>query len=228
VKPAHEPAPDERTALRRHTMFFDRNGDGLVTIDDVATMLRLLGCSDAYARINAIGGMLARTTSSGLLSCDVVVQHAHRGTFRCPHLSGETRIFDRHGRFDPDRFDEVLARYGRSGVDGLTESDITAMIADISIPGTITRSSSSLAFRLLMTIAGEPGPEGELMLTRARLRAFYEGDLLPALSGANGTPANPEPVARTLADVIIGASRVIRAALVPAGTRGRPAAVISR
>ena len=208
---AGEPAPHEATALRRHTAFFDRNGDGLITIDDVVAMLRLLGCSDPYARVNAIGGMLARATSDGLLSHDVIVEHAHHGKFRCPRLTGETRIFDRCGRFDEARFEEVLARYAHSGVDGLTESDIAAMIADISAPGSVARSSSELAFRLLMTIAGEPGPGGELMLTRIRLRAFYEGDLLPALSGARNESANPEPVARTFVDVVVGATRVFRA-----------------
>ena len=217
VRLATEPAPDERTALCRHTAFFDRNGDGLVTIGEVVERLRLLGCSDAYASVNAVGGMLARSTTDGLLAHDVVVAHSHRGQFRCPHLSGETRIFDRDGRFDAARFDEVLARYGRAGVDGLTESDIAAMIADISVPGTVGRSSSTLAFRLLLTIAGEPGPGGELILTRARLRAFYEGDLLPALmSGAVDatrglrTRANREPIARTCAGIMIGATRVIR------------------
>ena len=210
MKPALEPAQDERTALRRHTAFFDRNGDGLVTIGDVVAMLRLLGCSDAYARVNAIGGMLARATSHGLLSHDVVVAHSHRGKFRCPHLTGETRIFDRCGRFDAVRFDEVLECYARSGVDGLTEPDLAAMIADITAPGTIARSSSELAFRLLMTIAGEPAPNGELMLTRQRLRAFYEGDLLPALIGHGaGAMPNPEPIARTCADIMTGARRVI-------------------
>ena len=213
---ADEPAPDEPTALRRHTAFFDRDGDGLVAISDVADMLRLLGCSDVYARINAIGGMLARSTADGLLSHHVLVARSHRGTFRCPHLTGETRIFDQHGRLDAARFDEVLARYDRSGVGGLTESDVAAMIADISLPGTVVRSSSELAFRLLMTIAGEPGPDGELMLTRARLRAFYEGDLFPTLiSEASDAPrrigpaANREPLARTCADIMIGATRVI-------------------
>ena len=217
VSLAHEPAPAEQTALRRHTAFFDRNDDGLVTIGEVAERLRLLGCSDAYARVNAIGGMLARSTTEGLLSHHVAVAQSHLGQFRCPHLSGETRIFDRHGRFDPSRFDEVLARYGRAGVDGLTESDIAAMVAELSAPGTVGRSSSELAFRLLMTIAGEAGPGCELMLTRARLRAFYEGDLLPELIGEAlcttrrfGTSANREPIARTCADIIIGATRVIR------------------
>lgn len=217
VRLATEPAPDERTALRRHTAFFDRNGDGLVTIGEVAEKLRLLGCSDAYARVNAIGGMLARSTTHGVLSHHVVVAQSHLGQFRCPHLSGETRIFDRYGRFDAARFDEVLARYGRAGVDGLTESDIATMVADISAPRTVGRSSSELAFRLLLTIAGEPGPDRELMLTRARLRAFYEGDLLPELIGEAprtthrfGTSTNREPIARTCADIIIGATRVIR------------------
>ena len=215
VTPANEPPPEERTALRRHTAFFDSNGDGLVTIDDVVAMLRVLGCSDPYARVNAIGGMLARATSGGVLSHDVVVAHSHRGKFRCPHLTGETRIFDRGGRFDAARFDEVLACYARSGVDGLTESDLATMIADISAPGTVARSSSELAFRLLMTIAGEPGPTSELMLTRGRLRAFYEGDLLTSLSGTGHTVPNPEPTGRTLMDVIVGATRVIRATLAP-------------
>jgi hypothetical protein len=92
------------------------------------------------------------------------------------------------------------------------------MIADISVPGTVGRSSSELAFRLLMTIAGEPGPNGELMLTRDRLRAFYEGDLLPELiseaaDATRGfrTRANREPIVRTCADIIVGATRVIRA-----------------
>jgi peroxygenase len=210
VTPPNEPTPDEQTALRRHTAFFDRNGDGLVTIDDVVAMLRQLGCSDPYARVNAIGGMLARATGDGLLSHDVVVAHAHRGKLRCPHLTGETRIFDRCGRFDAARFDEVLTRYAQSGVDGLTESDIAAMIADISTAGSVARSSSELAFRLLMSIAGEPGPGGELMLTRSRLRAFYKGDLLPELSGARNAAANSEPVARTCVDVVVGATRVLR------------------
>ena len=215
MKPPNEPARDELTALRRHTAFFDRNHDGFVTIDDVVAMLRLLGCSDPYARINAVGGMLARATSDPLLSHDVIVEHAHHGKFRCPHLTGETRIFDRCGRFDEARFEEVLACYAHSGVDGLTESDIAAMIADISAPGSVARSSSELAFRLLMTIAGEPGPDGQLMLTRNRLRAFYKGDLLPALRGGRNESANPEPVARTVVDVLVGATRVFRAALVP-------------
>ena len=96
--------------------------------------------------------------------------------------------------------------------DGLTESDIAAMVADISTPGTAGRSSSGLAFRLLLTIAGEPRPDGELILTRARLRAFYEGDLLPALITQRAT--NPEPIASTCAAILVGAMRAIREHLV--------------
>jgi len=201
--------PDELTALHRHVAFFDRDGDGRVTSGDVFEMLRLLGCGRAYACINAIGGMLARTTEPGVLSQDVVVANAHRGKYRHPDLTGETRIFDRDGRFDAGRFDDVLARYGRSGVDGLTESDIAAMIDDISPASSIGRSSSQLAFRLLLTIAGEPSPHGGLMLTRTRLRAFYEGDLLPALLAApRDSPPNPEPIVGTFAGVMWGAARV--------------------
>lgn len=225
---AEAPAPDELTALRRHAAFFDRDGDGSVTIGEVLETLRLLGCGDAYAHINAIGGMLARTTEPGLLSHDVAIANAHRGKYRDPDLNGETRIFDRHGRFDAARFDEVLARYGRSGVDGLTEADVAAMIADISLPGSVGRSSSRLAFRLLMTIAGEQGPQGELVLTRARLRAFYEGTLLPELIAERADAQrqtdpvrnepndsrprqapNREPIASTLGGVLLGAARVV-------------------
>jgi hypothetical protein len=54
------------------------------------------------------------------------------------------------------------------------------------------------------------------MLTRARLRAFYEGDLFPTLISEApdstrriGPAANQEPLARTCADIVIGATRVI-------------------
>ncbi|MEP6833248.1 MAG: hypothetical protein ABJB74_07630 [Gemmatimonas sp.] len=115
----------------------------------------------------------------------------------------------RHGQFDAARFDEVLARYGRPDVDGLSESDITTMIEDILLPGTVQRSSSQLAFRLLKTIAGEPMPSGELAITRARLRAFYEGDLLPSLVAAHAGVTNVEPISRTLRGVAVGAIRAV-------------------
>lgn len=235
--PAHE-----TTALHRHVAFFDRDGDGLVSVRDVVDRLRHLGCGAVYAHINAVGGMLARTTGSELLAHDVLVHRAHEGKYRHPALQGETRIFDREGRFDAARFDEILAMYARSGVDGLTESDIDAMIADLTPPGTVSESSARLAFRLLFTIAGEPTAcAGEpdtnvaLFLSRDRLRAFYTGELLPALAegqrntseqvmrsdqGSAGTHAqhavvsprrrrNREPVASTLGGVVVGALRAV-------------------
>ncbi|MEO7999033.1 MAG: hypothetical protein ABI852_16390 [Gemmatimonadaceae bacterium] len=124
-------------------------------------------------------------------------------------LQGETRIFDHNGEFDSARFDEVFVRYRRSNVDGLCESDIAVMIEDISLPGTVQRSSSQLAFRLLMTIAGEPTPSGELVITRARLRAFYEGDLLPSLLTQRSGVRNAEPIRATLGGVAVGAVQAI-------------------
>lgn len=202
-------AANEMTALQRHVAFFDRDGDGRVTIGEVVDTLRLLGCSNAYAYINGIGGMLARTTAPGLASHEVVVSNAHRGKYRDARLSGETRIFDEQGRFDTDRFDEVVACYGRPSVDGLSESDVAAMIEHISLPGTVGRSSAQLAFRLLMTIAGEPDPRGELVITRARLRAFYEGELLPALLTQSTGVTNVEPIQVTVKGVAVGAIQAV-------------------
>lgn len=201
--------PQGMTALQRHVAFFDRNGDQRVTVGEVVETLKLLGCSGAYAFVNGVAGMLARTTEAEFASHEVVLANAHRGKFRAPDLTGETRIFDREGNFDEARFNEVLARYGRSNVDGLTESDIAVMIGDISLPGTVGRASSLLAFRLLMTIAGEAQSNGELAVTRARLRAFYEGNLFPQLLQQSTLVANAEPIASTIGDVCVGAVRVL-------------------
>lgn len=208
----HAPLPDSArslTALQKHVAFFDRDGDDRVTVNDVYDTLRMLGCSRIYARANALGGMLARTTEPEFASHDVVISNAHRGKYRDAAHDGETRIFDDAGDFDTARFDEVLTRYGRSNVDGLTQTDIDRMIKDISQPESVARSSAELAFRLLMTIAGEETPSGELMLSRSKLRAFYEGDLFPSLLALRTDARNKEAIASTIGGIAVGAVRAI-------------------
>jgi len=90
-----------------------------------------------------------------------------------------------------------------------TASDTAAMIEHISRPGTVGRSSAVLAFRLLMTIAREPTPGGELVITRTRLRAFYEGDLPPSLVAERAGVPNVEPIGSTIRGVAVGAVRAI-------------------
>ncbi len=180
----HEPqvmgAGDEAlsTELQRHVDFF-RDGNH-ITVESTRKKLMELGLSLAYAELNAEAGLMARTTSTGFLSTEVVEANVQHGRFR---TDAETGVFDKNGRFSQAKFDELWVKYD-TGLKGyLSETDINAMVKQISAPNTVGRSSSALAFKLLVTVAGQPIPGSkELMLTRQRLYEHYQGTLFPKLA----------------------------------------------
>lgn len=183
-------ASAEPTALHKHVAFFDRDGDGLITVSETYQGLKALGFADwkSWALAYAINGALGPVTGGGLTTVDV--ENIHKGKH-----PGDTDIYNDAGEFDAEKFEALFAEYDLDGDDALDDQEFRNFRVrnNESLAGTL---ASVAEFGLLMDIAGEPRPYEEWswwswsyvtrwkqVLTRDTLAAFYDGSLFFTLAG---------------------------------------------
>jgi len=178
VPPAARSAPNSgsRTALQKHVDFFDADHDGQITLADTYLGLRRLGLgairSAAFAGvINAVLG----TSTSRVPSLTVDVERIHAGK----HES-DTGVYDRNGRFSLPRFRRLFDRFDVDRDDALDGEDLARLFAG-KRTDLIGHLGSKAEFGLLFGLAGQER-NGKRVLTRDRLKRFYNGSLFYQLA----------------------------------------------
>lgn len=176
-------APTNPTALQKHVLFFDADGNGLVTRFETVLGLRRLGMSNVKASAAAIviHVALGPATTGRWGSLDVSVANIKLGKH-----GSDTGAYDAEGRFVPEAFERMFASFDANRSGSLSEAELLAMTAANSKLRPGGEAASKAEFQLLLLLAADAteAAEGGTVpaLSRARLADFYDGSLFYKLA----------------------------------------------
>lgn len=174
--------PKDPTALQKHAMFFDEDGDGVITPLETYRRLRALGFGRVLSAVSAVAIHAGLSSKTGGSWGSIPVAAVHKGM----HPS-DTGVYDAQGRFDSDAFELLFARFDADRSGSLSESELDAMLAAHAAERPGGETASRLEFKLLMMIASDRSKrvEGRELraISRERLLAFYDGSLFYELAG---------------------------------------------
>ena len=165
-----------RTTLQKHVDFFDSDHDGKITFLETYRGLRRLGLG--AARSVVFGGVINAalgSSTSGTPSLTVDANHINAGR----HAS-DTGVYDEKGRFVQRSFDRLFARYDEDR-DGALDREELARLFEGNRTDLLGHLGSMAEFGLLLYLAGEDR-KGRKVLTRQRLKRFYDGSLFDQLA----------------------------------------------
>ncbi|PCI40639.1 MAG: hypothetical protein COB53_00505 [Elusimicrobia bacterium] len=173
------------TALQKHVSFFDRNGDGIITVSETRFRLRQLGFSwtkSAFLSFVIHAGLAKSTSASwtDALLLRLSVEKMHLGIH-----AADTGIYDEHGNFVPEAFKRLFADHAKTDPAFLTESEFQNMITANAKrrPGALGKFAAKQEFGLLLDIASDGKLGEERTISRSRMEGFYDGTLLYTLVG---------------------------------------------
>ncbi|MFT4622528.1 MAG: hypothetical protein ACI8PZ_001184 [Myxococcota bacterium] len=160
-----DPEQSTGNALNTHVVFFDVNGDGIITRAEIRQALVELGFS------SLLSSVLAPLLSLALPS-DVaeVVEVRH----------DDTGALDETGGFDADAFDDWWKRTDTDGSGGLTRWEL--LVGSHRLAGDPSSFVASVAeLQLVYHLLAEDGS-----LSRPAIEGFLNGDLFRELIAARG------------------------------------------
>ncbi|AUX47274.1 uncharacterized protein SOCE26_087920 [Sorangium cellulosum] len=161
----------EMTALEKHSAFFDRNHDGIITLRETYEGLRAIGIGRVLSAWFAlfINGVLGTTTSRSFIpTLSITLENVHRGK----HAS-DTGVYDKDGRFNPERFEELFSRWDKDRDGALNARELVARtLGDRDMLDVFGFLASAGEWTVLYALAGRGGK-----LTREQLRRMYDGTL---------------------------------------------------
>ncbi|KAK6442511.1 hypothetical protein LTR95_001251 [Oleoguttula sp. CCFEE 5521] len=113
-----------RTTLQQHCLYFDQDEDGIISLTDTYTAVRKWGWSMLLSIIVVaiIHGGLSYPTQRGWLPdpfFSIRIDNIHKGK----HGSDST-TYDNEGRFRPQAFEDLFAKYDRERKGALSRSDL--------------------------------------------------------------------------------------------------------
>jgi peroxygenase len=167
--------PANATPLQKHALFFDRNGDGELTLLDTYRGSRALGFGRLLSGALAltINGALGWVTSDPIRpTLRITVAHIDRGKH-----GSDTDIYDRRGQFVPEEFEDIFRRFDRDrdGALSLYELLLRAR-CERDLFDIVGQAISIGEFLLTYVIAAENGK-----LDREALLGVYDGSLFYAV-----------------------------------------------
>ncbi|KAI9712895.1 MAG: hypothetical protein M1812_006764 [Candelaria pacifica] len=118
------------TALQQHVLFWDRNGDGIITPPDIYTGFRSLGFSIPYS----IAGLLINfffsypTRLAYSYFPDPLFRIYIPSIHKAKHGS-DTGIYSSDGHFRPNLFEELFDKFDASGTGGLGVNELFALLS---------------------------------------------------------------------------------------------------
>lgn len=159
------------TPLQRHAAFFDRNGDGKITLAETYQGCRALG----FGRL--VSGTLAWVINTGLgwptsnswwPTLEIDIANIQRGKH-----GSDTDIYDLNGNFDAAKFDAMFARYDGDGDGRLNKRELLARArGDRDLLDVVGQIASLGEFGLIYWLAAERGG-----IPKDALRKVYDGTL---------------------------------------------------
>ena len=175
-------ASPKLTPLQKHLQFFDLDGDGSISVsENIDSLRQLVGYSSLKHYILApIINLIFGTLTRGYPSFSIDISNIEAGKHE-----GSSDIFDAEGNIDNSNFDALFSQYDANNDGALDKSEIEAFVSR-NAKTTLGKIAVKAEFPLLLRIAGEDQEVNgitEKVLTKARLRKFYNGDLFYEIAG---------------------------------------------
>nr|AAS48644.1 putative ABA-induced protein [Cynodon dactylon] len=120
----------ELTPLQRHVAFFDRNKDGVIYPAETYEGFRAIG---AGVPLSAVGAAFV----NGFLGPKTIPENEKVGPFKFPIyvkniLKGkhgsDSGVYDAHGRFVPEKFEEIFKKHAHTRPDALTAKELQELL----------------------------------------------------------------------------------------------------
>jgi len=164
-------------------MFFDRDGDGQITVSETQDGLMALGFGRlrSWVLATAINTGLGRITGAPWYSpLTIRVKNIAAGKH-----GSDTDIYDNRGQFNAQKFEQLFQNYD-SNQDGCLSAQEFETFYMRNFEDSGSSTASRFEFGLLLEIAGENrsvyGYETQV-ITRETLAKFYDGTLFFQLAG---------------------------------------------
>ncbi len=175
-------ASPKLTPLQKHLQFFDLDGDGSISVsENIEALRQLAGYSSLKHYILApIINFIFGTITRGYPSFSIDISNIKAGKHE-----GSSDIFDAKGNIDDSKFDALFSQYDINNDAALDKAEIEAFVSR-NAKTTFGKIAVKAEFPLLLRIAGEDQEVNgttEKVLTKARLRKFYNGELLYEIAG---------------------------------------------
>lgn len=183
LAPFDDGSSEQLSALVKHARFFDRDGDGIITLGETFEGLRRLGIGRIKASMLALGihlGLARQMKASWTLS--LPIENIHLGKH-----GSDTGVFDEKGKFSQSAFDRIFERFDKNRSGSLSKSEIDEMILAHAKERPGGRLGSQLEFGLLLEVAADrveiENGKAVPALSRERLLKLYDGSLFYELAG---------------------------------------------
>lgn len=159
------------TPLQRHAAFFDRNGDGYITLSETYEGCRALGYGrllSSFLAVSINAGLGWKTTRFPYPTLRIRLDRIHRGKH-----GSDTNAYNYQGQFDAQEFERIFKLYDRDGDDAFDFREMwNRARGQRDIYDVVGQVVSLFEFALTYAIAGEDGK-----LSKEALRAIYDGSL---------------------------------------------------
>ncbi|PAN25123.1 hypothetical protein PAHAL_4G277100 [Panicum hallii] len=120
----------ELTPLQRHVAFFDRDKDGVIYSSETYEGFRAIGCGvplSAAAAIFINGGLGPKTIPENEktppFKLPIYVKNIHKGKH-----GSDSDVYDAHGRFVPEKFEEIFKKHAHTRPDALTGKELQELL----------------------------------------------------------------------------------------------------
>ncbi len=170
---------DEMNALQKHLSFFDKDGDGKVTLKENFQSLRDLGITPVLALpfALAINGAMA-TPTAGYPTFTLYLPRIDAGLH-----GSDSGLYDNEGRFDLQKFERWFTVWDKNGDGALGVSELAQrLFQETDLFDLFGSVASGGEFAALFLVAAEQGK-----LSKFRMQELYEGGLFYAVAAARGT-----------------------------------------
>ncbi|CAM0913357.1 unnamed protein product [Alopecurus aequalis] len=166
----------ELTPLQQHAAFFDRNKDGVIYASETYEGLRAIGCGVA---VSAVGAVFINS----LLGPNTVPDNVKAPAFKLPVYvkniakgkhGSDTDAYDIHGRFVPEKFEEIFKKHAHTRPDALTSKELQELLqANREKNDLKGRAGAFGEWKLLYSLCKDK----EGFLHKETVRAIYDGSL---------------------------------------------------
>ncbi|KAJ3359223.1 hypothetical protein GGF32_009516 [Allomyces javanicus] len=167
------------SVLQQHVKFFDRSGDGIISMLDTFRGFRALGFNLLFSimAIFMINGTMAYATQDSWIPDPrfrVYIKNIHKAKH-----GSDSESYDTEGRFVPEKFEEMWTKYAKTSAEYMTARELfqmtEAMRNAVDPYGWI---AAKFEWGTLLLLVGERHPAtGELIVTRDHLRGQFDGTL---------------------------------------------------
>ncbi|KAB8088793.1 peroxygenase isoform X2 [Oryza sativa Japonica Group] len=169
------------TALQKHAAFFDKDGDGIVSLSETYDGLRALGLGSGLSSLSAafINGVLSpktRPDNGTAPRLSIYIENIYKGIH-----GSDSSAYDSEGRFVAEKFEEIFAKHAKTVPDALTSDEIDELLQANRKPGDYTGwVAASSEWKILYKI----GKDKDGLLRKEAVREVYDGSLFTKLAAA--------------------------------------------